>query len=591
MSIGALRKTVCWGATWALFALIAARMCAAAPSKTSPADVIITNARIYTGNVRQRWADALAVRHHRILAIGNAATVDRSRGPSTRIIDAQQHLVLPGFADAHIHFYEGSLPLTRLRLEQSQNVSQIQADLKRFAADHPDAPWILGRGWSYAAFGAVALPHKNFLDEVVSDRPVFLVGYDGHTYWANSKALAIAGVDRNTPDPANGVIVRDQNGEPTGALKEDPAADLVRRFIPEPTREQKIEALRRGIAEANQAGLVRVQGAGGEGESSDFAELNLLREIQRAGQLTVRLDVGYYVAPEASVKDALQQAEAARRTYNDEWIAARAVKFYLDGVVESHTAAMLEPYSDDPTQQGQLFWDEGKYKAAVAKFHQRGFVVLTHAIGDRAVRLALGVYENALKANSSTAPLRVEHIETITTEDIPRFGRLGVVASFQPLHAYPNENVLRVWARNAGPDRASRAWAWHSVAAAGGRLAFGSDWPVVTLNPWEGLQNAVTRQTWEGKPDGGWVPDERVSLEQAIEAYTLGAAIAGDHDKNEGSLEPGKLADLIIVSQDLFKIDPHRIRETEVLVTIVGGNVVYESPAWHSRTKSRREQE
>jgi predicted amidohydrolase YtcJ len=589
---GGLRWGICRGATaWALLVFAALPLIAQAPHKQVAADLMITNARVYTGNARQQWAEAVAVHDGRIIAVGSAREVGRSRAPSTRVIDAQHHLVLPGFTDSHIHFYEGSLALTRLRLEDCNTVPEMQAALKKFAAEHAHQPWILGRGWSYPAFGPAAMPHKKFLDEIVADRPVFLVGFDGHSYWANSKALAIAGVTRDTPDPANGTVVRDENGEPTGALKEDPAADLVRRVIPQPTREQKLEALRRGLAEANRAGLVRVYGAGGVGESSDFGVLDLLDEIRRAGQLTVRFDVAQYLDPAAPVDEALEQVETACKTHNDEWIATRSVKVYLDGVVEAHTAAMLEPYSDEPKQQGKLFWDADKYNSAVALFHQHGFDVLTHAIGDRAVRLALNSYENAVRSDTSNAPLRVEHIETITREDIPRFGRLGVIASFQPLHAYPDEDKLTVWARNAGPDRASRAWAWQSIASAGGRLAFGSDWPVVTLNPWEGLQNAVTRQTWEGTPQGGWLPAERVSLEQAIEAYTRGAAVAGAREKDEGSLEPGKLADVIIVSQDLFKVDANRIRQTEVLLTMVGGKVVYESPAWQARSKSRQEKQ
>jgi predicted amidohydrolase YtcJ len=245
-------------------------------------------------------------------------------------------------------------------------------------------------------------------------------------------------------------------------------------------------------------------------------------------------------------------------------------------VIESHTAAMLEPYSDDPSTKGTLFWNPDSYKAAVAALDKRGLQIFTHAIGDYAVRTALDAYEEAAKANhTSDRRHRVEHIETISASDIPRFGTLGVIASMQPLHAYPDEDTLNVWLKSAGPDRASRAWPWHSIAAAGGRLAFGSDWNVVTLNPFDGLQNAVTRQTADGKPAGGWIPQERITLAQAVEAYTLGAALAGHREKWEGSLEPEKLADLIIVSQNIFEIDPHKIKDTKVALTMVGGRVVY----------------
>jgi predicted amidohydrolase YtcJ len=265
------------------------------------------------------------------------------------------------------------------------------------------------------------------------------------------------------------------------------------------------------------------------------------------------------------------------------------VKFYLDGVIESHTAAMLVPYSDDPTQTGNLRWGEDQYKQAVAALDKRGIQIFTHAIGDRAVRLALDAYEGAAKTNGTRDMRhRIEHIETITAQDIPRFGKLGVIASYQPLHAEPNDDTLKVWARNAGPDRASRGWTWQSVAKTGGRLAFGSDWPVVTLNPWYGVQNAVTRQTLDGKPEGGWIPGERVSLEQAIEGYTFGAAFAGHRETSEGSLEEGKLADLIVLDQDIFNIPPSGIHMTNVLLTIVGGKIVYQSPDLVAATGSSK---
>jgi predicted amidohydrolase YtcJ len=242
---------------------------------------------------------------------------------------------------------------------------------------------------------------------------------------------------------------------------------------------------------------------------------------------------------------------------------------------------MRGPYADDPSQTGKLFWEPERYIRAIAELDQRGLQIGTHAIGDRAVRLALDAYANAQNVNRrKDGRPRIEHIETIAAEDIPRFGRLGVVASFQPLHAEPNADTLNIWARNVGPDRVCRAWPWRSVGKAGGGLALGSDWPVVTLNPWPAVQTAVTRQTTAGEPAGGWIPQERIRLEDAIKGYTLGAAFAGRREKTEGSIEPGKLADVILLSQDLFQIEPSEIAKTEVLVTVVGGKTVYESPTW-----------
>ena len=539
------------------------------------ADLVVIHGRIYTLDSKQPWAQALAIRADKIVAVGDDAAIGKFRGPDTKVIDAAGQLVLPGFVDCHIHFMDGSLSLGRVNLEGAKDVAEIQQRLREYAAKHPGNNWLLGRGWDYAMFGAAALPDKKYLDELFPDRPVFLEGYDGHTYWANSKALTLAGINRDTPDPPNGVIVRDSSThEATGALKEA-AQDLVAKAAPELTRAERLTALRAGIKWANENGLTRVHSAGG-----DFPQLELYDELRRRGDLTLRFYIAYFMdPPEMRPKD-VDAIENARKKYHDAWIDTNAVKFMVDGVIESHTAAMIEPYSDDPSLKGKLFWDPAKYSSAVAELDKRGLQLFTHAIGELGVRTALDVYQHAEEVNhTSDRRPRIEHIETVTGADIPRFGKLGVIASMQPLHSYPNADTLDVWSRNAGPDRASRAWSWKSIADAGGRYAFGSDWPVVTLNPWEGLQTAVTRQTREGTPVAGFVPSQRLTIAQAVEGYTLGAAFAGRREKAEGSLEKGKLADLIIVSQNIFEIDPHKIFETKVRTTIVGGQVVYESDA------------
>jgi predicted amidohydrolase YtcJ len=563
-------------------AQLVAVLCGLAPAgltaPTAKATVIVTNARVYTVNGKRPWADAVAIGGDRILAVGSSEAIDELRDKNTRVIDARGRLVLPGFTDSHFHLMEGSRTLTQVDLNGTTSIAAVQQRVKEFAATHPKASWITGRGWSYDIFGEAALPDKKYLDEVVTDRPVYLVGYDGHTSWVNSKAMALAGITRATPDPPNGWIVRDATGEPTGALKED-ADDLVGGRV-HATREEQLAALRLGLREANQAGLVRVICLGNSIHLvDDGSNLELYDELLGKGELTLRLYVSSYEGPPTLTKDEIAAVVQAKQKYHGDWLAAGAAKLYLDGVIESHTAALLTPYSDDPKQIGSLRWDEGEYKRAVAELDQRGIQVFTHAIGDRAVRLALDAYEEAARTNGThDMRHRIEHIETITAQDIPRFGKLGVIASYQPLHAEPNDDTLKVWARNAGPDRASRGWTWQSVARTGGRLAFGSDWPVVTLSPWYGVQNAVTRQTLEGKPEGGWLPEERVSLEQAIEGYTLGAAFSVHRETTEGSLEEGKLADLIVLDQDLFKVAPGEIHKTKVLLTMVGGKVVYQSP-------------
>jgi len=552
-------------------------------AKLEPAETIITNARIYTVDVKRPWAEAVAIRSGRIAAVGSTQQIDAYRGSSTQILNAGGRLVLPGFTDCHIHFMDGSLGLTEVDLNGSKSVNEIQERVRKYATAHPEKPWITGMGWTYPTFGPSALPNKRILDEVVPDRPVFLVAFDGHSSWANSKALAMAGITRETTDPPNGSVVRDANGEATGALKES-AGDLVAKLMPQPTREERLAALRLGIHEANKYGLVRVHSAG-----QDFEWLDLYDQLRRDGQLTLRFYVAYFLDPPELTSAELEQIENARKMYRDNWISGGVVKTMLDGVIEAHTAAMLEPYSDDPSQSGKLFWEPEKYKVAIAELDRRGLQIFTHAIGDKAVRLALDAYEQAATTNhTADARPRVEHIETITAQDIPRFAKLGVIASFQPLHAYPDEDTLGIWARDVGPERARRAWVWHSIESTGGHLAFGSDWPVVTLNPWPGVQNALTRQTTEGDPPGGFVPSERISLENAIQGYTLGAAFAGHREKTEGSIEPGKLADMIVLGQDLFKIEPREIGNTEVLLTMVGGKVVYQSPNW-SEVKSHPE--
>lgn len=544
-------------------------------SKVQPADTVVLHGKIYTVNAKQPWAQAVAIRTGKIVVVGSDSEIEKFRGSGTKVIDAAGQLVLPGFVDCHIHFLDGSISLGHANLDEAKNVADIQKMLSEYASQHPGKDWLLGRGWNYAMFGSETLPHKKYLDELFPYRPVFLEGYDGHTYWANSKALALAGITKDTPDPANGVIVRDPaTGEATGALKES-AQDLVAKVVPKPTRAEKLAAIRAGMKWANENGLTRVHSAGG-----DFADLDLYDELRRHGDMTLRFYIAYFLDPPELRPQDLEAIESARKKYHDDWIDTDVVKMMIDGVIESHTAAMLEPYTDDPSLKGKLFWSPDKYRSAVTELDKRGLQLFTHAIGDYAVRTALDAYENAAKVNhTQDRRPRIEHIETITPIDIPRFGKLGVIASMQPLHSYPDSDTLDVWARNIGPDRASRAWVWKSISNAGGRLAFGSDWPVVTLNPWIGVQTAVTRQTEEGTPPGGFVPEQRLTVAETVEGYTLGAAFAGRREKTEGSLERGKSADLIILSQNIFEIDPHKISETKVRTTMVGGRVVYSSDA------------
>jgi predicted amidohydrolase YtcJ len=558
-----------------------------------PADMILLHARIYTVDEKMPWAEALAIRQGRIVAVGGATQVNALRGPNTKLIDAQGHLVLPGFTDSHIHFLDGSLSLTGVQLDDAKNLDEVLIRLKSYAVAHPHLPWILGRGWQYTLFKAQGLPNRSMLDKVVADRPVYLESFDGHTWWANSKALQLAGVNEGFPNPPGGEFVRDPGNEPTGAVKEDAADAVMRRAIPQPSHEQVLAALRQGMHEANRVGLVAAISPGGvSAVGGDFAALDAYDELRKQGELTLRFYIASRVEPPAASAETIRQIEQARLRYHDEWISAGAAKFFLDGVIESHTAAMLDPYSDDPKLSGSLWWDPQKYKAAVSQLDKLGIQIYTHAVGDRAVRLALDAYEQAARKNHTRASRpRVEHIETISAADISRFGHLGVIASFQPLHAYPDDDLWNLWIPHLGPERAQRGWVWRSIEKSGGTLAFGSDWPIVTLNPWPGVQNALTRQTTDGDPPGGWLPHERISLEDAIQAYTLGAAFAAKRENTTGSLERGKFADLIVLSQDLFMIEPTEIGKTAVLLTMVGGKVVYESPEWQAQPQNENASE
>jgi predicted amidohydrolase YtcJ len=544
------------------------------PSPATPADIVFINGRIYTANPSSPWVKSLAVHGTKIVAIGMTKDLDSLRGPQTQIVNLQGRMAMPGIIDAHMHLPGGSLALDQVALDDAYAIPALIRRIREYAAVHPDRRWLLGRGWIYTTFKPSGLPTKELLDDIVPDRPVVLDCYDGHSVWVNSRALALAGITRETPDPASGgrvtgTIVRDPSGEPTGVLKEGAQA-LVRRVIPEPTRAEKLAALSAGIKLANRHGLTSAVNARGSLE-----DMELYAELRRRGELTLRLKTAQMMEPQLN-DEILDQFEEGRRRFHDEWLSAGVIKAFMDGVIESHTAAMLEPYSDDPKLSGSLNYSPQQFRKNVEELDRRKFQVMTHAIGDRAVRVVLDAYEAAGKSNgASDRRHRIEHIEIINQLDIPRFGKHGVIAGFQPYHCYPEPNLTNTWASRIGPKRLPCSFAWHDIAAAGGRLAFGSDWPVVSLDPFIGIENAVTRQDNQGQPPGGWVGHQKVTLDQALAAYTSDAAYAEFEDASKGSLEPGKLADMIVLSQNLFEIDPLKIGKTSALLTMVGGRIVH----------------
>jgi hypothetical protein len=537
------------------------------------ADLIVHNARIFAADGTAPFDGAIAVRGNEIVRVGSDREVRRLRRPQTIEIDAGGGTVMPGFNDAHTHFLSGGLGLERANLLDSPTLADIERTIREFAAAHPDRPWVIGRGWYYEPFPG-GLPARRILDALVPDRPAYMVAYDGHTAWVNTKALQVAGITRKTRDPKNGVVVKDsRTGEPTGVLKET-AQRLVSRHLPEPTRDDRMRALRAAVDQAHRLGVTSVQNA--HGDADEFA---LYEDLIREGALKVRVysAVSIGLPVDAAGLDALEALRTRRP--DDPLFKTGAAKLMHDGVIESHTAAMLQPYANRPSVKGEPRATPEELTRLVDALDARGWQIMIHAIGDAAIRQALDAFDHAAKVNPAPASgrrHRIEHIETTDPADIPRFGALGVIASMQPFHANPSPNQIGVWAGNIGPERASRGWSYGDISKAGGRLAFGSDWPVVTLDPRVGVNMAVNRTTPEGTPPGGWYPMQRVSLAAALEAYTSGAAFASFDEKRKGRISPGMLADLVILSRDLFALPAAKLLDATVVTTIFDGKIVYD---------------
>ena len=534
-----------------------------------PIDLIVTNGRIYSGT-DGKLAEALAIRGNKILLVGSNRTVKRLRRAQTTMVDAHGAAVLPGFNDSHIHLLSGGLALSELDLAGATTLDAVKSAIGDYATAHTDREWIVGRGWIYDSFDG--LPTRQQLDALVPDRPAYLTAYDGHTGWANSLALKLGGITRKTHNPTNGTIVKDpRTGEPTGALLEN-AMDLMDAALPHATRDTKLGALRSAIARAQSFGVTSVQNASGSPD-----ELDLYGSLRDSGELDLR--VYNALSADATLSEAdLDRFDAVRKKYPDDpLLKAGAVKLVVDGVVESHTAALLAPYTDKPTR-GLPNYTPAQLNRIVTLLDRRGWQVLIHAIGDRGVRMALDAFEVAQAANPPPARgrrHRIEHIETIDPADVPRFAKLGVIASMQPLHSNPAPDLMSLWSKNLGPERSSRGWLYGSLLKSGARLAFGSDWPVVTLDPRLGLHVATTRTSPEGLPDGGWLPGERLTLPQALNAYNAGAAFASFDDQRKGTLAPGMLADVVILSSDIFAPDA-KVLDSHVAVTIFDGRIVYD---------------
>jgi predicted amidohydrolase YtcJ len=556
----------------------AARPRAVAAPAPEAADLVLTHGAVYTVNPRQPWATAVAVRDGRIVYVGSDKGARPYTGPRTRTIDLKGRMVLPGFIDSHLH-PSGGLSLSQVKLEQVFNKGEVARRIGAYAAANPQAPWVLGRGWEAGAFKPSGIPDRHLLDSLVPDRPAFLSASDGHTGWANSKALALAGITRATPDPANGMVGKDAAGEPNGVLYES-AIDLLARHVPRPTPADRLQGNRLFLAALREAGITGIMDAGaGADTDSAFAAL------ARAGELTARMVICQRY--DAGGNDSLQVARfvARRDQLGPGNPRATAIKIMLDGIIEQYTGRLVEPYLDRPGFRGPLFVEEARLHKLVGDLDRLGFQLHFHTIGDGAVRAALDALEAAQRANGVRDSRHIiSHVQLIDPADIARLPKLGVIASMTPAWSR-GDDLNRAFAEpRLGPERSRWLYPHRSILDAGGRLAWGTDWPVTTLVPLQGIETAVTRRyngglDPEGKPDAAWIPQECLSLEQAIAAYTLGAAHALFLERERGSVETGKRADLVVLEKNLFKVPVLEIHSVPVDYTIVEGKVVYERKA------------
>jgi predicted amidohydrolase YtcJ len=535
------------------------------------ADTVFQNGRIYTVDAKRSWAEAVAIVDDRIVYVGGNDVAGKYIGPETRVIDLHGRMMLPGMQDAHVHPIEYGVDLAILNIIDLQTVDDYKVAIAEYAAANPELPWIIGTGWTFSAFGAGVAPQREILDELVPDRPVYIASYDDHAGWVNSKALEVAGITKDTPDPPGGQILRDPaSGEPVGTLDEEARA-LVRQFTPPITIEEKIVGLREAIRVLNAWGITGYQDAGVDGDE----ELRVYKALEDGGELSMRVVAAMRWYPERGLEQ-VDELIALRDRYRSELIDAATAKLWQDGIMENYTAVMLEPYRIPSGSRGTPLIEPGSLKTITTQLDAAGFQVHFHAIGDGAVRQSLDAVAAAIAANGQLGHRHhVAHLQVIDPADIPRFHELEVIANFQPLWAQLDEYALNFNIPAIGEERARWLYPIRSVQDAGGMLAFGSDWSVTTANPFPQIETAVTRQASEGEPLPVFIPEERIDLASAIDAFTINAAYLNKREQDTGSIEAGKFADLIVVDQNLFEVEAAAISETKVLLTLFGGVPVY----------------
>lgn len=528
-------------------------------------DLIILNANVHTMDTAQPGAEALAIHANRIIALGSTKDIQSMKGSRTRVIDARGQLVLPGFNDSHVHFLSGGFQLSSVDLRDANSPEEFAERIRRFAEKLPVGRWITGGDWDHERWPDAPLPTKELIDRYTPKTPVFVNRLDGHMSLANSVALKLAGVTRETKDPAGGLIVRDPKGEPTGVLK-DAAMSYVWKVIPEPSFEEKLAAARAATSHAAGYGVTSVQ------DMSAGNDVGVYQTLLDRGELKTRI---YAVSP---LPDWQRLARVGiRARFGSDMLRIGGLKGFADGSLGSTTAFFFEAYNDAPNTRGLAgdeMFPEGAMLERVRAADHAGLQIMIHAIGDRANDQILSIYEQVIKENGQRERrFRIEHAQHLRPQDIVRFGRDHVIASMQPYHAIDDGR----WAeKRIGHQRAKTTYAFRSLLDSGATLAFGTDWTVAPLNPMLSIYAAVTRRTLDGKHPEGWIPEQKISVEEAVRAYTVSSAYAEFSEQEKGTIAPGKLADVVILSRDIFSIDPKEIENVKVMMTIVDGRVVYE---------------
>ena len=530
------------------------------------ADLIIHNAHAFTADPSQPWAEAAALAGNRILAVGDNQQIRELEGPGTRTIDGQGRSLLPGFIDSHFHLLWGSMELADAQLGGVQNLDALRSSLEIYRSKYPDRSWIVGQGLPYLQLPGRDPLNRSDLDTMIPNRPAALSSYDGHTVWANTRALELAGILNGGSAGPGSTIVMGSDGLASGELRERDAFRKVLDLIPIPDEAEKRRLLQSGLHQAAELGITSIHNMDG-----DLNQLGRYMALEDLGELSLRVYVPYSIRPHTVEKDLEEATEMALA--NPTGLArGGAVKFFIDGVIESYTALVLEEYADAPGVLGDSLYSADHFNRMGAEADRLGFQIFTHAIGDAAVRRTLDGYEEAARRNGRRdSRHRVEHLELIDPNDLPRFAQLGVIAAMQPEHAPLQPSGQDIWPKRVGPGRWDRSFAWRRVRQAGAILTFGSDWPVVTQSPFQGIHAALNRRPW-----GPGLLDQRQTLEETLYSYTSLGAYAEFKEAEKGKLAGGYLADLVLLSEDIFATAPGRLKEVRPVLTICDGRVVFE---------------